>query len=135
MEPNSTQRPLAVTILAVFVLFITSWNGIRAYSAIVNWQVLEEFGANPVYLLLTGLFWVLAGLWLSQAFWEGRSYAIRAGLAAAGLYLCWYWSDRLIFQPAQAPNLLFSMVVSVIFLAFFITTLSLPASRGFFNKE
>ena len=127
--------PITVTILSVFVLFITLWNGIRAYSAIANWQVLKEFGANPMYILATGLFWAAAGLWLFRAFWEGHHYAVRAGLGAAGLYTLWYWCDRLILQPSPAPNTLFSVVVSAVFLAFFIITLSIPASKGFFNKE
>lgn len=134
MHKNSTQ-PLTVTILAVFVLFITSWNGIRSYSAIANWQVLKEFGANPVYLLATGLFWTITGLWLFRAIWEGHRYAMRAGLGTAGLYTLWYWCDRLIIQPAPAPNTFFSISVSAVLLAFFIITLSIPASKGFFNKE
>jgi hypothetical protein len=134
MDKNSTP-PATVTILAVFVLFITSWNGIRVYSAIANWQVLKEFGANPGYILATGLFWTVAGLWLFRAIWEGHRYAMRAGLTAAGLYTLWYWCDRLIFQPAPAPNTIFSVIVSAVFLAFFIITLSIPASKGFFNKE
>ena len=134
MDKNSTP-PITVTILAVFVLFISSWNGIRAYSAIANWQVLKEFGANPVYILGTGLFWTITGLWLFRVFWEGHRYAIRAGLSAAGLYTLWYWCDRLIFQPAPSPNTLFSIVVSAVFLTFFILTLSISASKGFFNKE
>jgi hypothetical protein len=126
---------MTVTILAVFVLFITSWNGIRTYSAIVNWQVLKEFGANPEYILATGLFWTIAGLGLFRAIWEGHRYAVRAGLTTAGLYTLWYWCDRLIFQLTPAPNTLFSIVVSAVFLTFFIITLSIPASKGFFNKE
>jgi hypothetical protein len=134
MHKNSTQ-PLTVTILAIFVLFITSWNGIRAYSAIANWQVLKEFGANPVYLLATGLFWAITGLWLFRAIWKGYRYAFRAGLTTAGLYTLWYWCDRLIFQPAQAPNIFFSIFMSVVFLAFFIITLCLPASKAFFTGQ
>ena len=134
MHKDSTQ-PLTVTILAIFVLFITFWNGLRIYSAIANWQVLKEFGANPVYLLATGLFWTMAGLWLFRTIREGHHYAIRAGLTTAGLYTLWYWCDRLIFQPAPAPNILFSIIVSAVFLALFIIILSIPASKGFFNKE
>jgi hypothetical protein len=134
MDKNSTP-PMTVTILAVFVLFITSWNGIRTYSAIANWQVLKEFGANPIYILATGLFWTIAGLWLFRVLWEGHHYAIRAGLTTAGLYTLWYWCDRLIFQPSPAPNILFSVVVSVVFLFFFVTILSIPVSKGFLNKE
>jgi hypothetical protein len=134
MNKNSLP-PTTVTIVAIFVLFITSWNGIRIYSAIANWQVLKEFGANPGYILATGLFWTMAGLWLFRAIWEGRRYTIRAGLTTAGLYTLWYWCDRLIFQPSPAPNISFSIVVTAIFLAFFIITLNIPASKGFFNKE
>jgi hypothetical protein len=132
MDTHS-ERPITVTILAVFVLFITAWSGIRTYSAIANWQVLKEFGANPLYILISGLFWTTASLWLFRALWEGRQYAFRAGLASAGFYTVWYWCDRLFFQPAPAPNTLFSAVTSAIFLAFFIITLSLPASKRFFQ--
>ena len=134
MQENSSQ-PLSVTILAVFVLFITSWNGIRSYSAIANWQVLKEFGANPVYLLATGLLWTLAGLWLFRATWEGAGHASRAGLTTAGLYTLWYWCDRLVIQPVPAPNMLFSIILSIVLLVFYIIILSLPATKAFFNKE
>jgi len=42
MSQKSSDRPLPVSILAVFVLCITSWNGIRVYSALANWQVLRD---------------------------------------------------------------------------------------------
>jgi hypothetical protein len=132
---KKSDHPITVTILAVFVLFITAWNGIRVYSAIASWQVLKEFGANPLYILITGLFWTITSLWLFRALWEGHHYAVRAGLASAGFYTIWYWCDRLIFQPVPAPNALFSAIMSAVFLAFFIITLSLPASKSFFNKE
>lgn len=132
---TQSERPITVTILAVFVLFITAWSGIRAYSAIANWQVLREFGANPLYILITGLFWTITSLWLFRALWEGHRYALRAGLASAGFYTVWYWCDRLFLQPSPAPNTSFSAIISVVFLAFFIITLSLPASKDFFNKE
>jgi len=132
---KKSDPPISVTILAVLVLFITVWNGVRIYSAIANWQVLKEFGANPLYILISGFFWMIASLWLYRALWKGHQYAIRAGLALAGFYTVWYWCDRLFFQPAPAPNALFSAIVSAVFLAFFIITLSLPASKSFFNKE
>lgn len=134
MDKNSNP-PASVTILAVFVLFITSWNGIRIYSAIASWQVLREFGTNPIYILATGLFWVAASLWLFRAIYEGHRYAFRAGLASAGLYLTWYWLDRLVIQPSPAPNTRFSLVVSTVFLVVFITLLSIPVTKAFFKKE
>lgn len=127
--------PASVTILAVFVLFITSWYCIRIYSAIVNWQVLIEFGAIPAYILGTGIFWTLVSLWLVTIFWQGKPYAARFGSITAAVYFLWYWLDRLVIQPTPAPNVMFSMVVSTISLTIFMIVLNIPASKSFFNKE
>ena len=133
--PKNLARPTSVTILTVLVLLITSWYAIRIYSAIVNWQVLIEFGAIPAYILGTGIFWTVAGLWLLIIFWRGKSYAAPAGTAAAAGHFLWYWFDRLVIQLSPAPNVMFSMVFSSLVLAAFIITLNLPASKSFFNKE
>ena len=133
--PKNLARPPSVTILTVLVLLITSWYAIRITSAIVNWQVLIEFGAIPAYILGTGIFWTVAGLWLLIIFWRGKSYSAPAGTAAAACHFLWYWFDRLIVQLSPAPNVMFSMVFSSLVLAAFIITLNLPASKSFFNKE
>jgi hypothetical protein len=101
MPQKSSDRPLPVTILAVFVLCITSWNGIRIYSTLVNWQILRDFDANPVYILGTGFFWALAGLGLFWLFWEGRQFSFRAVLArpvgcpALTSYQCHFQRNRI----------------------------------------
>jgi hypothetical protein len=117
------------------VLSITAWNIIRVYSSIANWQVLSEFQANPAYILGTGLFWALAGLWIFRMIRVGHRYVIRASLAAAGLYYLWYWCDRLFVQASPAPNVLFSAVFSTVLLAIFSIILYIPATKAFFNKE
>ncbi len=132
---KTANPPLNVTLQAVFVLFITSWNALRLYSALRNWQILSEFGASPIYLAATGLAWTLASLWLFRLLWEGRSTAQKAALALAGLYFLWYWVDRLVIQPSPAPNLLFSSVFSTVTLVLFTINLFLPVSKAFFKKE
>jgi hypothetical protein len=132
---KNTPRSTNVTILSIFVLFITSWNAIRVYGAIVNWQILREFGASPVYILSVGLVWAFTGLWFFKILWEGHSYAIRTGLVSAGLYFAWYWCDRLFIQPSPAPNTLFSLAVSIVLLVLFCVMLLAPKSSTFFNKE
>jgi len=108
---------------------------IRAYSALSNWQILSEFRANPVYILTTACVWILTWLWLVRTILMGIHYAIRSGLAVAGLYYLWYWGDRLFMQPSPAPNLLFSAIVSTVLLAIFSIILIIPTTRAFFNKE
>ena len=126
-------RPIGVTILSVFVLCITSWNVMRVFSAIANWDILREFGAAPAYIMFSGLVWAAAGLWLMYAAWMGLKPTFRAGLAMAVLYFAWYWLDRLIIQTSPAPNLLFSAVVSTLLLLYVI--ISLVSSKAFFEKE
>lgn len=130
MKPDS-DRPLRVTILTVFVLCITSWNAIRVYSAIANWDILREFGALPAYIMGAGLAWTAAGLWLAYSLWAGKRLAFFGGIALAGLYLAWYWFDRLAVQPSPAPNLVFSMAASALLLAIF--AFGMFVARDFFN--
>lgn len=130
MKLDSNRR-IRVTILTVFVLSITSWNSIRAYSAIANWDILQEFGAPPAYITTTGLTWAIAGLWLAYALWAGKRLAFFGGLALAGLYLAWYWFDRLAMQPSPAPNLVFSLVASALLWVIFV--LGMILARDFFD--
>jgi hypothetical protein len=134
MSKNSAP-PASVTILAVLVLLLTFWYAIRIYSTIVNWQVLIEFEAIPAYILGTGIFWALVGAGLFIIFWRGITYAAPVGTAAAAGHFLWYWFDRLVMQLSPAPNEMFSLIVSTLFMAAFIIVLNIPASRSFFNKE
>jgi hypothetical protein len=127
--------PTSVTILAIIVLFITSWFGIRIYSTITNWQILIEFGARPVYILGTGAFWFLIGLWLFSIIGLQKPYTPQAGSVIAVMYVLWYWIDRLVMQSSPAPNVSFNLIISTFSLAIFIIILNLPVSRSFFNKE
>jgi hypothetical protein len=126
-------RPASVTILTVFVLSITSWNVLRVYGALANWEILREFGASPAYIMGSGLGWAAAGLWLAYAIWTGQRRTFGVGLAISGLYLAWYWLDRLVIQPSPAPNVSFSAVFSAVLLVCF--SLILWISKAFFDKE
>ena len=112
-------RIVNVTIVTFFVLCFTFWYALRVYSSISNWQVMLEFGANPVYILITGLVWFLAGLGLLFLIWKNHFLTIRAGLLVSGLYTSWYWADRLFIQASAAPNTLFSAVFSTVLFVIF----------------
>jgi hypothetical protein len=130
-----TNHPFTVTIVAVFVLFITAWNTIRAYTAIANWDVLSRFDNNPAYVLASGLAWTIAGLVLYISLANGKRFASRAGLILSVLYMIWYWLDRLIIQATPAGNMEFSAVASGVILVIFNILLYWPSSQAFFTRR
>lgn len=132
---NRPTTPINVTLLGIFVLFITCWNTLRVFGVISNWQVLSEFGANPTYILGTGTIWMLCGLWLLVFFWRRSIYFTRATIFSSIIYYVWYWFDRLFVQVSPAPNVLFSAVFSTALLILLIIITTLPGTRAFFYKE
>jgi hypothetical protein len=69
--PNSETnfRPIRVTLLALLMLVIALWNGLRLGQAIFFWKTLQEYGASPWYIVISGGFWLLGGLALA---WGAR---------------------------------------------------------------
>lgn len=130
-----SSRPLPVTIAAIFVLCMTTWEGLRAVVAAADRELLSTYDANPAYIITTGLVWFLAGLALLAAFMTGKRYSPLAGLILSMLYIIWYWVDRLAIQVSPARNLAFSAVVSTLLLLVFNAALFWPSSRAFFTKE
>jgi len=126
--------PRSVTLLLLFVLSMTIWNGIRIWAAISNWDLLARFRANPFYIFSTGSIWFILGLGLMVLIFKGHRLALPSGLTISILYLIWYWVDRTFVQVAPAPNIPFSIVVSIITLLFFNVILFWPSSQAFFKE-
>jgi hypothetical protein len=124
-------RPLPVTLLALLVLLLAAWNGVRCYAALASRDLLAELGAapGPFYIALTGLLWALAGLILFRGLWIGRRWAPVAGWTYMGLYLLYFWADRLLFRTLErTQNIVFVLVLQVAALA--LTALALSGQRG-----
>jgi len=128
-------HPISVTIVAVFVLFITAWNGIRIFGAVAEWTTLAVFNANPVYIFASGLAWVIAGLALYESLVNGRRFARQAGLILSVLYMTWYWLDRWFMQANPAGNAGFSAVASTVMLVIFNILLYWPSSHAYFTRR
>lgn len=135
MHANDDPTPFSVTTATLVVLLITFWNAVRVYSSLINWQVLSEFGANPAYIFITGLFWSLTGAWLFITIRKRESYSRRANMIAAGLYYLWFWLDRLLVQVSTAPIFKFLISSSTIVLAIFFISLNTPAAHSFFKRS
>jgi hypothetical protein len=128
-------RPWTVTILSAFVLFLSAWNILRAWSGFQHWEILSTYGASPAYIIVTGSFWALCGGFFFALAWQGWRFTIRAGLAFSGLYFAWYWIDRLFVQANPLPNWPFSLAVSLFLLMTFALNLISPDARQFFNQK
>ncbi|MDO9130842.1 MAG: hypothetical protein Q7U34_13355 [Anaerolineales bacterium] len=128
------KRPARVTLLALLVLTVTAWNALRLGAAIASWQVLIEYGAKPLYLVLSGAFWQIIGTTVFIGLWWGKVWARKAAFLAAAGYAAWYWFDRLVLQTPHA-NWPFALAVTVALLSFTIITLSLRGSKFFFSKR
>lgn len=126
--------PRAVTILFFFVLSMTAWVGIRAWAALVNWDTLATFRANPIYIFATGLIWFILGAVLTALIFKGSRHALVVGPVFAILYVLWFWLDRLFVQVTPAPNGIFNVIVTAVMLIIFHLFLFWPSSQAFFKE-
>jgi len=127
-------RPTGVTLAALLVFWLAFWNGVRLAETIVFWDILGAYqsGAGPLYVAVSGGFWLLVGLPLLWGLWRGKAWGRIAVLSAAGLYTSWYWFDRLALQPVPHTNWPFALFVNILFLIFTATALFNHQSKAFF---
>jgi hypothetical protein len=136
VEPTAAKpgRPFWLSVLAVLFLLLVAAGWLRFAEAWRFWDLLAKFAEKPgpLYLLLGGAAWGLAGLPAAIGLWFGWRWAIRVAWIAAVFYPLTYWLDRLLID--RAPQALtawpFSLVVTLLWLGFvFINLRSRNAQR------
>lgn len=135
---SANHRPLTVTILAIAVLIIAVVNIIRFWATIRNWETLTslEVYPGPFYIALTGIFWAIAFFIIFWLIWNGHPKARIASFIAIGLYIAYYWLDRLVFQnriPQKNTPFAIGMTILVVF--YTLLSLSLPANKAFLSRK
>jgi len=134
-EQQLKKRPFLVTLLAVLVLIISCINLIRLIEAIRMWDFLASLpGVPPLYIALTGLFWVLVGFPLAWGLWRGHPQAPLATHILVFACALYYWFDRIfIAQTINATsNWLFAVIVTVVMIL--LTFWALGKSKEYFRK-
>ena len=100
----------------------------------VNFMTLTAFmawfGGTGYLLARFSNLWMLAGLLNLWALWRGVPWMRTLIAASAFLYTCWYWGDRLLFQPGR-PDWLFSAVVNLLLLLHVLYALN----SDYFRRE
>jgi hypothetical protein len=131
---SENRRPTSITLLVLLILGLALWNGLRLSQAIFFWKTLQEYGASPWYIAISGGFWLLAGLALTWGAWIGKPWAWVTFIGGALGYGFWYWIDRLVLQ-LQHANWPFALAFTVLLACFSAFILFSPKTRAYFYKQ
>ena len=118
----------------MLVFWFAAWNGLRLGEALSFWKTLEEYGAYPLYIAMSGGVWLITGLFLVRGLWQGKAWGRLAALGGAAGYASWYWFDRLVLQKPHA-NWPFAMIATIVFLLLILFILFSRGTRQFFQKD
>ncbi|MEZ0395909.1 MAG: hypothetical protein ABWK53_05725 [Anaerolineales bacterium] len=130
------KRPQTVTLLTLFVLFFSAWNGIRLGQAIILRDLLQTYRARGgfLYPALSGGFWLVISLMIAWGLWRGAARIQKIAAVAAALYALWYWFDRLVIQIPH-PGWPFAMGITLVLLAAFYIDLFDPQVSKFIQSK
>ena len=116
-----SKPPFRVTLLLCLVLFLTTWNVLRLWTALAWRNTLNEFSARPTstMIAISGAFWIIIGMILIWSIWQKKAWAAKLLLGTAAGYSVWYWSERLIWQNPH-PNWPFAVIVNLALLVYIL---------------
>jgi hypothetical protein len=132
------RRPVTVTLLAIAVLILAMINIARFWATITNWNTLARLDRvpGPYYIGFTGLLWGAVGLALFWLIWNGHPKARITAFIILGLYVLYFWFDRLVFQyNVPRENTPFTIGLTILVVFYTIFSLSLPANQAFFSRK
>jgi len=127
------KRPFRILVLAIFVVLVSLWNGLRLGETIFFWRTLGSYGAHPIYIALSAGVWLVTGLLLGWALLAGKAWGWTATLIGIVGYNVWYWFDRLVLQKPHT-NWPFVLAGNIIFLVIILTILLSPRTRRYFKR-
>lgn len=128
--------PVPVTLIALTVLTITTWNGLRLYETISNWEILQNYNSQPGPLIMSviSLVWILIGLVAIFGLFIGKSSWLLFIKLATILFTLWYWVDRLLFQKTLITHL-FPIVLTGFMLLFVSILINHRYTQYYFKQR
>ncbi len=131
---NNPKRPLAVTLLALWVLTITLLNWVRFWYTLAHWNFdASILPISPFYVAGSGLIWGILGLSMLSALWRGRRVARWLTMAVTTAYFVYYWADRLWVAKNAAPTP-FTLIFSSLMAIFSFWVVNRRKTRAFFGE-
>ena len=134
ISSQAAKRPLRIIFLALVVLAVAIWNGLRLGETIFFWKTLEQYGAHPLYIAISGTLWILIGLVVFMGVWLGKTWGWAAALGGTVGYITWYWFDRLVLQKPHA-NWPFVLILTLVLLLIILMILISRKTRRFFQRD
>ena len=128
--------PNRVTLLYVLVLTLSAWNGLRLWTALAWHDAMAEFSTSPPPAITTisGLTWMILGLFLTWSIWQRKSWTEKLLLGAAAGYSLWYWCERVLWQNPR-PNWLFAVTVNLAAIAFILSNVKTLSREAYERKN
>jgi len=122
-------------MLSLTVLSLTTWNGLRLYEIIVNWEILRKYNSQPgpLYMSVVSLIWLLIGPVVIIGLLKRFSNWLIIIKLVTFSYTIWYWFDRLLFQKTQISNLL--PLVMTVFMLLFVSILLNHRHTQYYFKQ
>jgi fucose 4-O-acetylase-like acetyltransferase len=99
---QKSKRPFSVTLFALAVLSIAVIHLVRFIQAIQQWEFLASWpGVSPLYLAVTGIVWLGAGLPLAWGLWWGKGWAPVASRIILLAFILYGWLDRILIANRE----------------------------------
>jgi hypothetical protein len=115
-------------------LWSAAWSCLRLCEAAFFWKVLEEYNASPLYIAISGGFWLIASIFLALGIWLRKTRNWVWSIVFLISYASWYWVDRLIVQLPNS-NWPFSLAVTVLLAGICSFILLSTKTRAYFKKS
>lgn len=134
----SGERPFSVTLLLFGVLINAVFYINRFYQALKLWDFLTKLplSISPIYFILTGLLFGMAGLIVAWGLWVGGSWAPRATRVYVLAIAVYYWLDRLLIVNSEISreSSLISVIGTIVILPLTFWVLMRSRSRSYFEE-
>jgi hypothetical protein len=124
-------------LVLYLVLIITIWNVFRVWGGVQFQTGIAKYAPwpGPVYVIVTGVIWVVWGLVILAAFLRREHWADKALVSGALAYVAWLWLDRLVVQPRLPANWPFSVVTNSVLLVITTAVALDPRNRDYLGRE
>ena len=126
-----------VQFVSSFLFAFTAW--IRFAEALKLWDFLKSLplAVSPLYQVLSGLVWGVAGLWICYLVWRGSSKAPAALRILSVTFALYYWIDQFLVMTSEIrlTNWIFTGSLTIILVLLVFLSLKPAVVKDFYGEK